>query len=71
MPSMIMFYVCYLDYLCILVIIFMMMNTSFIFAIKLSLILVGLLVKPILVFLSIMVHSVTTYVTLYKNLCSA
>jgi hypothetical protein len=41
MSSMIMFYVCYLDYLCILVIIFMMMNTSFIFAIKLSLILVG------------------------------
>jgi hypothetical protein len=59
-----MFYVCYLDYLCILVMIFMMMNTSFIFAIKLSLILVGLLVEPILVFLSIMVHGVTIYVTL-------
>ena len=64
MPSIIMFYVCYLDYLCILVMIFMMMNTSFIFAIKLSLILVGLLVEPILVFLSIMVHGVTIYVTL-------
>jgi hypothetical protein len=38
---MIMFYACYLDYLCILVMIFTMMNTIFTFAIKLSLIPVG------------------------------
>jgi hypothetical protein len=41
MLSMIMFYACYLDLLCIPVMIFMMMNTIFTFAIKLSLISVG------------------------------
>jgi hypothetical protein len=38
---MIMFYACYLHYLCILVMIFMMMNTIFTPAIKLPLIPVG------------------------------
>jgi hypothetical protein len=71
LPSMIMFYAFYLHYLCIQVMIFTMMNTIFTFAIKLSLIPAGLLVEPILGFLSIMLHGVYIYATLYKNLCSA
>jgi hypothetical protein len=39
-------------------------------SIKLFLIPVGLLVGPILGFLSIMLHSVSIYKSLYKNLCS-
>jgi hypothetical protein len=39
-------------------------------AIKLSLFPLAFLVGPILGFLSIMLHSVIIYVTLYKNLCS-
>jgi hypothetical protein len=46
------------------------MNTIFTSAIKLSLIPAGLLVEPIFGFLSIMLHSIYIYVTLYKNLCS-
>jgi hypothetical protein len=45
-----MFYVCYLHYLCIQVMIFMIINTIFTSAIKLSLISMGLLVEPILDF---------------------
>jgi hypothetical protein len=70
MSSMIMFYVYYLDYLCIQVIIFTMMNTISTFAIKLSRILAGLLVEPMIYFLSIMVHGVSIYTILYKNLYS-
>jgi hypothetical protein len=68
---MIMFYVCYLHYLCIPVISFMMINTIFTYAIKVSLIPVGLLVEQILGFLSIVLHGVCIYSMLYKNLFSA
>jgi hypothetical protein len=70
MSLMIMLYAYYLHYLCNQVMIFTMIITIFMSAIKQSLIPTGLLVESILGFLSIMLHSVCIYATLYKNLCS-
>jgi hypothetical protein len=70
MSSMIMFYACYLHYLRIPVIIFTTMNTILCWhkTVPNSR---GMLVQPILGFLSIMLHSVCIYATLYMNLCLA